>query len=118
MDVFASRDAMFRNHVPCWTGTVYGCVCASQDLGGVGKVLGLLVPNRIAGDQGKGAGGVVLWAHSDGRCPCFFEPRLEMLSRCVGQRRGEGSEFGIARHDGWMDGWMNGLIGVRSNRNC
>ena len=78
-------------------------------MGGVGKVLGLLVPDLIAGNQGKGAGGVVLWAHVDCRCLRFFEPRLEIVSRCVGQRRGEGSEFGITRHgDGWMNGWMDG----------
>jgi hypothetical protein len=51
------------------------------------------------------AGGVVLWAHAhvDCRCLRFFKPRFKILSRGVGQRRGEGGEFGIS-YDDWMDG--------------
>ena len=82
---------------PCGASTVDGWVGSGKDLSGVGEVLGLLFPDDIGGDQGKGAGGVVLWAHVNCRCLRFFEPRLEMLSRCVGQRRGEDMM------NGWMD---------------
>ena len=81
---------------------------AGQDLGRVGEVLGLLFPDDIGGDQGKSAGGVVLWAQVRRNCLCFFEPRLEVDAWFVGKRRGEGGEFQLS-HDGGMDGWMDGL---------
>jgi hypothetical protein len=72
------------------------------------SVLGLLVPDRIVGSQGKGAGGVVLWAQVNGCCLRFFEPRLEVVARSVSQRRRKGSEFGISQ---WvLGGWMNDVV--------
>ncbi len=76
---------------------------------GRGWCLGLLFPDDIGGDQGKSAGGVVLWAHVHRNCLCFFEPRLEVDAWFVGKRRGEGSEFQLS-HDGEMDGWMDGWV--------
>ncbi len=80
---------------------------AGQDLGEVGEVLRLLLPDDIGSDQGKGADGVVLWAqaHRLG----FFEPRLEVDAGVVGKRRGEGGEFRLS-HDGGMDVWMDGWM--------
>ncbi len=94
-------------HGPCGASTVYGWVGAGQDLGEVGGVLRLLFPNDIGGDQGKGAGGVVLWAQVHRSCLGFFEPRLEVEAGFVGKRGGKGGEFQLS-HDGGMDGWMDG----------
>ncbi len=86
-------------HVLCWAGTVYSYVYAGQDLGGVGKVLGLLVPKpRYCGHMLTAA---VSTSSSHGSISILFRGAWDMM-------------------DGWMDdGWMmDGWMGVRSNRNC
>jgi hypothetical protein len=94
-------------------------VGAGQDLGEVGEVLRLLFPDVVGGDQGKGAGGVVLWAQVRRSCLGFFEPRSHASRWMRGSWAREevkAVSFNSAMMVGWMDGWMEDL--TKSNRNC
>ena len=62
---------------PCGASTVDGWVGSGKDLSGVGEVLGLLFPDDIGGDQGKGAGG--RW----GRAVGTGSPQLSLLLRAT-----------------------------------
>ena len=81
---------MGRN-APRGSSAVRGCVGAGQDLGGVGDVNGQFVPDLVCGNEGKGAGRVVLRTEVASQCFSLFKPRLEIGSRVVGERVGKGN---------------------------
>ena len=77
-------------HIPRGPSTVGGWVGAGKDLGAVGEVDRNFVPDLVCGNEGKGAGGVVLRTEVAGQCFSLFKPRLEIGSRVMGERVGKG----------------------------
>ena len=75
---------------PRGASAVIGWVGAGQDLGGVGDVNGQFVPDLVCGNEGKGAGRVVLRAEVASHRFSFLKPRLKIGSRVVGERLGKG----------------------------
>ena len=63
---------------------------AAEDIGGVGDVNGHFVPDSVCGNEGKGAGRVVLRAEVASHRFSFLKPRLKIGSRVVGERLGNG----------------------------
>ena len=77
--------------IPRGASTVGGWVGAGQDLGAVGEVDRNVVPDLVCGNEGKGAGRVVLRTEVAGQCFSLFKPRLEIGSRVMGERVGKGN---------------------------
>ena len=76
---------------PRGASAVIGWVGAGQDLGAVGEVDRNVVPDLVCGNEGKGAGRVVLRTEVAGQCFSLFKPRLEIGSRVMGERVGKGN---------------------------
>jgi hypothetical protein len=77
--------------IPRGASTVGGWVGAGQDLGAVGEVDRKIFPDYVGGNEGKGAGRVVLRTEVAGQCFSLFKPRLEIGSRVMGERVGKGN---------------------------
>ncbi len=63
---------------------------ALEDTGGVGGVNGHFVPDKVCGNEDKGAGRVVLRTEVASNFFSLFKPHLEIGSRVMGERAGKG----------------------------
>ena len=77
-------------HIPRWAGTVLRRL-AEEDIGGIGDVNGHFVPDSVCGNEGKGAGRVVLRTEVARHCFSLFKPHLKIGSRVMGERVGKGN---------------------------
>ena len=78
-------------HIPRGASTVGGRVGSGKDLGAVGEVDRNVVPDLVCGNEGEGAGRVVLRTEVAGQCFSLFKPSLEIGSRVMGERVGKGN---------------------------
>jgi hypothetical protein len=67
---------------------------AVEDIDGVGEVNGHFVPDLVCGNEGKGAGRVVLRTEVARHCFSLFKPHLKIGSRVMSERVGKG-EFHV-----------------------
>ena len=121
--VLLRRDPVERHHrsggiprMECWqvpigTVPILGWVRSRENLRWVGDISRHSVPHFIRGDQGQGAGDVMLCALVAGLHFDIFLPTLEIGTRVVGERLDEGDScdgvsHGVGRVVEWVGGWM------------
>jgi hypothetical protein len=63
---------------------------ALEDSGGVGDVSGDFAPDDVCGNEGKGAGRIVLRTEVASNGLSLFKPHLERCSRVIDERVGKG----------------------------